>query len=70
MSRRVTRYVHVVERDDNGELTGRTGVFGPADELPDWAQRSITHDGVWTDDEQSAAGGHRTAPRRGNRRGK
>ncbi len=40
---RLTTFVHVTEPD--GE--GRTGVFGPGDDLPDWAVRSITNPDVW-----------------------
>ena len=40
-------HVHVVERDSDGGLTGRSGTFGPGDEVPDWAVVAITNPDVW-----------------------
>jgi hypothetical protein len=44
---KLNTYVHVVERNQLGELTGRGGTFGPDDELPDWAEAAITNPDVW-----------------------
>lgn len=43
---KLNTYVHVVERDKDGNQ-GRTGIFGPNDEVPAWAQKSITNPDVW-----------------------
>jgi hypothetical protein len=52
MSRRLNTYVHAVERDDRGNTT-QAAVFGPDDEVPDWAQTAITNPDVWADDEDA-----------------
>ena len=39
--------VHVVERDTAGGLTGRSGTFGPTDEVPGWAIVAISNPDVW-----------------------
>lgn len=40
-------FVHVVEKDENGQPAGRSAMFGPEDELPDWAIASISNPDVW-----------------------
>lgn len=52
--RRLTTYVHAVERDDNG-TTLQSGTFGPGDDVPGWARKAITNPDVWDgqDDEPS-----------------
>lgn len=47
MTARLNAFVHVLERDSDGRLTGREGVFGPGEEVPSWVQASITNPGVW-----------------------
>lgn len=46
---RLNTHVHVVELDEKGN-TVRSGVFGPDDEVPDWAVAAITNPDVWADD--------------------
>lgn len=43
---RLNIFVHVVELEDDGAV-GRSGTFGPDDELPDWAVRAISNSDVW-----------------------
>jgi hypothetical protein len=54
MARKLTAYVHAVERLDDGSY-GRQGTFGPGDSVPDWARSVITNPDVWDgeDDEPS-----------------
>ncbi|MEV6897455.1 hypothetical protein [Amycolatopsis sp. NPDC051372] len=42
-------YVHVSDED------GRHGVFGPGDEVPEWAAARITNPKAWVDGEVPAA---------------
>jgi hypothetical protein len=44
---KLNTYVHVVERDSAGGLTGRSDTFGPADEVPGWAVIAISNPDVW-----------------------
>lgn len=44
--RRLTTYVHVAERDEQGN-PGRSQIFGPGDKVPDWARAAITNPDVW-----------------------
>jgi hypothetical protein len=46
MARKLTAYVHAVERLDDGSY-GRQGTFGPGDSVPDWARSVITNPDVW-----------------------
>lgn len=46
MARKLTAYVHVVERHDDGSY-GRQAQFGPGDAVPDWAIAAITNPDVW-----------------------
>jgi hypothetical protein len=52
MPKKLNTYVHAVELNDKGEIVNQ-GQFGPDDDLPDWARRSISAPGVWegTDDQ-------------------
>lgn len=43
---KLNTHVHAVERNPDGSQ-GRTGHFGPGDEVPDWAQKAITNPDVW-----------------------
>ncbi len=45
--RKLNTHVHVTEIGEDGKPTGRSGMFGPADELPDWARAAITNPFVW-----------------------
>lgn len=47
MGWRLNTYVHAVELDSAGKPTGRSGGFGPDDQVPDWAIVSITNPDVW-----------------------
>jgi hypothetical protein len=58
--RKLTTFVHAVEVDDKGQQTGKSGTFGPGDELPDWAAKSITNPDVWDSPEET---GDQPAPR-------
>lgn len=51
---KLNTYVHVVELEDDGAI-GRSGTFGPNDELPDWAIAAITNANVWADPPERAA---------------
>jgi hypothetical protein len=45
---RLNTFVHVVSQgEDGGQLSG---MFGPADDLPDWAAAAITNPDVWDGD--------------------
>lgn len=44
---KLNTYVHVVERDSAGGLTGRSDTFGPTDEVPGWAIVAISNPHVW-----------------------
>lgn len=46
MAKKLKIHVHAVERDDKGNVTN-SGVFGPDDELPSWAEKAITNPDVW-----------------------
>ena len=50
MAKKLATYVHVVERDDEGNTTNQ-GVFGPEDDLskPEnaWVEKAITNPDVW-----------------------
>ncbi|MFI6819726.1 hypothetical protein ACIBJE_02090 [Micromonospora sp. NPDC050187] len=54
MARKLSTFVHVHERGEDGNPTGRTEVFGPNDDLPDWAVRSINNPNVWADSQDAA----------------
>lgn len=47
--RTLNTYVTVHERDDKGRVVGESRTFGPDDDLPDWAIKSITNPDVWAD---------------------
>jgi hypothetical protein len=49
MSKRLNTYVHVVEVDKDGMALngGRRETFGPSDDLPDWAEKSISNPDVF-----------------------
>lgn len=49
MSGRLNTFVHVVELDADGKATGQAAVFGPDDDLPDWAVAAITNPDVWAE---------------------
>jgi hypothetical protein len=59
MARKLNTFVTVHRRDNQGELTGESGTFGPDDKLPDWAAKAIKNPDVWEGsddlDEQVAA---------------
>lgn len=46
MARKLTAFVHVAERLEDGSY-GRQGTFGPSDDVPDWARAAITNPDVW-----------------------
>lgn len=48
MPKKLNTYVHVVERDDDGNQKN-AGVFGPDDTLPAWAVKAITNPDVWAE---------------------
>lgn len=50
MARKLSSYVHVADE------AGQMHTFGPADEVPDWAQEAITNPDVWAPDEASGDG--------------
>jgi hypothetical protein len=50
---RLNTFVHVVATDADG--VQRSGTFGPADDLPDWAVAGITNPDVWDGDPPAAA---------------
>ena len=54
MARNLTTYVHAVERLDDGSY-GRQGMFGPGDDVPDWARAAITNPNVWDGEDDSAS---------------
>jgi hypothetical protein len=47
--RKLATYVHVVELDAEGAPTGRSGTFGPSDDLPEWVEPAISNPDVWAD---------------------
>lgn len=53
MSKKLNTHVHVVERNDKGELTGKSGTFGPDDDLSKaenaWVEPAISNPDVWQD---------------------
>ena len=61
MAKKLKTFVHAVERDDKGALTGRSGTFGPDDDLGKaentWVEDAITNPDVWQDsrDDRPAA---------------
>lgn len=68
MARKLTAYVHAVERLEDGSY-GRQGTFGPGDTVPDWAQSAITNPDVWEGEDDkpspSAAAEVKQPPRKG-----
>lgn len=58
MTKRLMAYVHVAERDADGQLTGREGTFGPEDDLStednSWVEAAITNPYVWEGAESDA----------------
>jgi hypothetical protein len=54
--------VHVHVLDDQGQ----THIFGPADDVPDWAAKTITNPNVWdeADDKPAKPETQRKAPAR------
>jgi hypothetical protein len=54
MARKLTTFVHAVEANDRREITNQ-GVFGPDDDLPDWARKAITNPNVWDGDQDDDA---------------
>lgn len=80
MAKKLNTFVHVVERDENGNTTN-SGTFGPGDDLskPEnaWVEKAITNPAVWDDDGEGDSGedaapsaGEATSPSRSARRGK
>jgi hypothetical protein len=61
MARTLKTFVTVHRRDDQGELTGESGTFGPKDdpkdELPGWARTAITNPDVWDGADDSSDDG-------------
>lgn len=49
MARKLKMFVTAHERDEKGQLTGQSGTFGPDDDLPGWAEKSISNPDVWQD---------------------
>jgi hypothetical protein len=47
---KLNTYVHVHDDD------GRPQVFGPDDEVPDWAVKKITAEGVWAEEPKPKRG--------------
>jgi hypothetical protein len=60
-------FVHAVELDDKGQQTGKAGTFGPNDDVPGWAVKSITNPDVWQHEDDQA---EEPAPARGRRTAK
>lgn len=58
--RKLNQYVTVHERDDKGKVVGDSRTFGPDDDLPDWAIKSITNPTVWADGDATSAGSSET----------
>jgi hypothetical protein len=52
--RKLNTYVHAVGEGDNGETLSQ--VFGPDDELPEWARKAITNPKVWDGEDGPPAG--------------
>lgn len=48
MTRKLNTFVHV--HDENGAAQ----IFGPSDDLPDWAANAITNPDVWADRGEAA----------------
>lgn len=48
MPKKLNTFVHVVERDEDGNQ-GRSGIFGPDDKLEPWAAKAITNPDVWAE---------------------
>ena len=46
---KLVTYVHVHDDD------GRPVIFGPDDDVPDWAVKKITADGVWANEGEPKA---------------
>lgn len=69
MARKLRTFVTVHERDEAGELTGRSGTFGPGDALPAWASAQITNPDVWegSDEPEPATGDAEPSPARPRR---
>lgn len=51
--RKLTAFVHVIVRDDDGNEV-QSGQFGPDDDLPSWAREAITNPDVWGEPEVAA----------------
>lgn len=47
MARKLNTYVHAHAVDDKGNVQSQ--VFGPGDDVPDWARKAITNPDVWAD---------------------
>lgn len=61
MAARLSRVVHVIDREGNPRM------FGPGDDVPDWARAKITNPAAWGDDSGgrsngAANGGSPSAP--------
>jgi hypothetical protein len=52
MARKLTAFVHVAERLEDGSY-GRQGTFGPSDDVPDWARTAITNPDVWDGEDEA-----------------
>lgn len=54
--KKLNTYVHVVETDADGKprVDGRSGTFGPDDDLPGWAEKSITNPDVFAGEGSTA----------------
>lgn len=62
MAKKLNTHVHAhrVEKDEQGRsFIAETREFGPDDELPDWAVKSITNPNVWaeSDEDDASQGG-------------
>lgn len=58
--RTLNTYVHVVAVDEAGN--NRSQVFGPDDQVPDWAIEAITNPDVWVDEAPPPAPAGEPAP--------
>jgi hypothetical protein len=70
VAKRLNTYVHVVEKNDKGEITNQ-GQFGPDDDLskPEnaWVEKAVENPDVWADDkadtkDDKAEAGDKQAP--------
>jgi hypothetical protein len=64
MAKKLNINVHAVERDSNGDLTGRSEVFKAGDTVPAWARQAITNPDVWDDGEDDTEDAEDDTPER------